>query len=91
MPEQDDQPITKGDLKLINYQLSELKTGIESIQKQMRDDAAIYLTKETFNTFKSQEFDPIKKILFKVNWLVISTVVIALLSLIIVGASKLAN
>ena len=57
----------------------------------MRDDAAIYLTKETFNTFKSQEFDPIKKILFKVNWLVISTVVIALLSLIIVGASKLAN
>lgn len=86
--EKDELPITKGDLKLLNYRLQEMKNGIDSISRQIREDDTKFLKKETFDTFKTEEFKPIKDILGRLNWLVLSTVILALLALVIVGATR---
>ena len=91
MPEEDDQPITKGDVKLLMYQLDELRQEVKALRLEMKNSDDRYVLRRDFEQFKREEFFPIKKILGKVNWLIISTVILALLALVIVGANRLAG
>ncbi len=93
MSEKDDnnQPITKGDLQLLNYKIEVMSSKIEELTRELKNSDERYVLRRDFEQFKKEEFWPLKKILGKVNWLIISTVILALLALVVVGANKLAG
>lgn len=91
MSEQDDQPITKADLQLLNYKIEVMSSKIEELTRELKNSDDRYVLRRDFEQFKKEEFFPIKKILGKVNWLIISTVILALLALVVVGANRLAG